>query len=116
MSREALLAQDQADKANLAAGAEAFLKSGSIPLPGFEVNMDTILSMPVGSLTGMGHEAKSRDFTPAEQDEMVREGELEGVRASNLGMLRLEGSMYEELERQLATDDQSEASANALWW
>jgi GNAT superfamily N-acetyltransferase len=115
-SRDALLAQHQADKAQLAAGAEAFLRTGSIPVPGFEVNMDTILSMPPGSLAGMEHDARSRDFTPAEQDEMVREGELEGAKASNLHMLRLEGSMYEELERQLGGDDQSQAAANAFWW
>jgi GNAT superfamily N-acetyltransferase len=104
------------DNMNLAAGAEAFLRTGSVPIPGQEVNMDTILVMPPGSLGGMEHDARSRDFTPAEQDEMVREGELEGVRASNLHMLRLQGSMYEELERQLSAEDQSEASANALWW
>jgi hypothetical protein len=90
---------------NLSAAADAFLRTGSIPAPGQEVNMDTIFK-----------EARSRDFTPAEQDEMVREGEVEGVRASNLHMLRLQGSMYEELERQLQDDDQSEAAANALWW
>jgi 2'-5' RNA ligase len=116
MSRDALLAQHTADKAQLAAGAEAFLRTGSIPVAGMEVNMDTILSMPAGSLSGMEHDARSRDFTPAEQDEMVREGELEGVKASNLHMLRLQGSMYEELERQLSSDDQSQAAANALWW
>jgi hypothetical protein len=116
MSRDGLLAQHQADKAQLAAGAEAFLRTGSIPAPGFEVNMDTIFDLPPGSLSGMEHDARSRDFTPAEQDEMVREGELEGARASNLGMLRLEGSMYEELERQLGSDDQSQAAANAFWW
>lgn len=116
MSRDALLAQNQADKAQLAAGAEAFLRTGSIPVPGMEVNIDTIFNMPTGSLAGMEHDARSRDFTPAEQDEMVREGELEGVKASNLHMLRLEGSMYEELERQLGGDDQSQAAANALFW
>ena len=116
MSREGLMAQHQADKAQLAAGAEAFLRTGSIPVAGMEVNMDTILAMPQGSVAGMEHDARSRDFTPAEQDEMVREGELEGVKASNLHMLRLEGSMYEELERQLGGDDQSQAAANAFWW
>lgn len=110
------MAQHQADKAQLAAGAEAFLRTGSIPVAGMEVNMDTILAMPQGSVAGMEHDARSRDFTPAEQDEMVREGELEGVKASNLHMLRLEGSMYEELERQLGGDDQSQAAANAFWW
>ena len=105
-------ASQTGDNMNLAAGAEAFLRTGSIPVPGMEVNMDTILAMPLG----MEHDARSRDFTPAEQDEMVREGELEGVKASNLHMLRLQGSMYEELERQLTAEDQSEASANALWW
>lgn len=112
MSREAATQ----DNMNLAAGAEAFLKTGSIPVPGFEVNMDTILAMPVGSLSGMSHDARSRDFTPAEQEEMVREGEHEGAKASNLHMLRLEGSMYEELERQLQGDNQSQDSATAFWW
>jgi 2'-5' RNA ligase len=115
-SREAMVAQHTADKAQLASAADAFLRTGSIPVPGFEVNMDNIFDLPTGALSGMEHDARSRDFTPAEQDEMVREGELEGVRASNLGLLRLEGSMYEELERQLSTDDQAQAAANALWW
>jgi hypothetical protein len=78
--------------------------------------MNTIFDMPVGSLSGMSHDARSRDFTPAEQDEMVREGELEGVKASNLHMLNLQGSMYEELERQLTGDQQSQDAANAFWW
>jgi hypothetical protein len=116
MSREAVLAQDQADRAQLAAGAEAYLRTGSVPIPGTEVNMNTIFDMPVGSLSGMSHDARSRDFTPAEQDEMVREGELEGVKASNLHMLNLQGSMYEELERQLTGDQQSQDAANAFWW
>jgi GNAT superfamily N-acetyltransferase len=116
MSREALVAAHQHESAELASAADAFLRTGSIPVPGMEVNMDTILSLPQGPLSGMGHDARSRDFTPAEQDEMVREGELEGARASNLHMLRLQGSMYEELERQLAGEDQSQAAANALFW
>jgi GNAT superfamily N-acetyltransferase len=116
MSREALVAAHRHESAELASAADAFLRTGSVPAPGFEVNMDTILAMPPGSLSGMGHDARSRDFTPAEQDEMVREGELEGARASNLHMLRLEGSMYEELERQLAGEDQSRDAATALFW
>jgi hypothetical protein len=116
MSREATMAQAAKDNMDLAAGADAFLRTGSIPVPGFEVNMDTILGMPQGSLSGMSHDARSRDFTPAEQDEMVSEGEHEGAKASNLHMLRLEGSMYEELERQVGNDDQAQDSANAFWW
>ena len=74
--------------------------------------MDNIFSLPQGVIQ---REARSRDFTPSEQEEMVKEGELEGVRASNYGMLRLDGSMYEELERQLQVDEQSQSSAYDLF-
>jgi hypothetical protein len=112
VSREAALAQDQADKAQFASAAEQFLQTGSIAAPGMMINMDNIFSLPQGVIQ---REARSRDFTPSEQEEMVKEGELEGVRASNYGMLRLDGSMYEELERQLQVDEQSQSSAYDLF-
>ena len=53
-----------------------------------------------------------KSFTYAEQQEIINEGE--GITASNLDRLRLEGTHYEQLEAQLAA-----AEANGepvIWW
>lgn len=62
-----------------------------------------------------GHIA-SRVFTPEEQDEMVREGEDQGVRARNFDMLYLGNSMYENLQNELNNEDQAQQAAESIWW
>lgn len=52
-----------------------------------------------------------KDFTPAEQAELIAEGEDEGVTASNLDKLDITGTHYEALESAF----QEEESADDLW-
>ena len=44
-------------------------------------------------------------FTAEEQDELIREGEAEGVTASNLDQLDIEGTHYTALEEAFQADE-----------
>lgn len=57
-----------------------------------------------------GGKTAMKSFTPAEQHELINEGE--GVTASNLDKLDIEGTHYEALEAALASEDEEES---VLW-
>jgi hypothetical protein len=52
-------------------------------------------------------------LSAAEQQELIKEGEAEGVRARNFDLLKLEGTHYLELEARLQAEEES---AEDLFW
>jgi 2'-5' RNA ligase len=55
------------------------------------------------------HREAAKHFTPAEQQQLISEGEAEGVGASNLDRLDITGTHYEALEAALEHEDEEDA-------
>lgn len=79
-------ASSAADSGDIAAAAAAFLETGQVPDGGIQAQA-------------------GKRFSPAEQMQIINEGEGEGVTAGNLGLLDISGTHYEALEASLSDDE-----------